>query len=100
MATKGIDLFCERPGTANVIRCRVCGQICTVTRDCFGPTNVWMSMGGAGVLHDRFECPDVEAPAHVRAARLLREAEGTASERLRGMLLEEMEEVLAGVRAR
>lgn len=91
---KGWDYFTPSPGKfPDVQRCRVCNEVMLVERNKTGPRGWAESMGGAKVLHDQFQCPNVEDAWHHQALRLRMLAEDTPSRIFADQLSAEADEI-------
>jgi len=79
--------------------CGVCGAEMHVERACYGPTSSIMAMGGSKRHYDFFDCPLREELWHKQVSKLRDEARQTYSSKIRKILLEEADEVLATKKA-
>jgi len=82
MCKTGYDCFFTIPGRETEIDCKVCGTICIVTRDAFGPTGWASALGKKYTMHDRFRCPNAGKVWHEKALKLVEEVEKCPSERI------------------
>jgi len=98
--------FTPDPGKFEEVRCSLCGSVATVERNVLGPTQMAESMFGGKHLHDRFTCPvndaepdvspfstTLEGALHSRIYHLQEEMKKTASVSLKGLFLQEIEEL-------
>lgn len=82
------------PGTMTKSVCGVCGAAMVVRRNVLDATGWAQAMSGKKTLHDHFWCPHFEEKWHEKAERILKESEETASEKIRSILLSEVNEIL------
>jgi hypothetical protein len=94
MPTKGYDIFFTDPGAASDVTCKVCGAICTVSRNTVGPTSFAAAMGKQKVLHDVFTCPDTQQPWHVEALRLAEAVDSAPSPRVAELIRRDLADLL------
>jgi hypothetical protein len=91
----GWDLFTPPPGEAERMDCRVCGAGMDAARGLTGPTGFAEAMARRGHLHDRFTCPNSGEPWHREALALRQAMEDTPSRRVRALMGEDLDELLA-----
>jgi len=75
--------------------CRVCGAGMDAARGLTGPTGFAEAMARRGHLHDRFTCPNSGEPWHREALALRQAMEDTPSRRVRALMGEDLDELLA-----
>ena len=83
-----------RPGEISEMKCKVCGTVCDVERNCKGIKSVFAGMAGMFEDHDRYTCPRSDDEWHVRARELMEEIARTPSKRLSQIMQDELEELL------
>jgi hypothetical protein len=81
------------------MNCLVCGAVMDVERNVNGPTGMAEAMGGGKHLHDAFSCPNAQEGWHRQALMLRKEAQETASARLKRSLLAEADDICAAKKA-
>jgi hypothetical protein len=99
MSIKGYDYFTYEPNTTNEVRCAVCGTICEVTRNTFGPTSFASAMAGSFRHHDSFACPHASEQWHEQALRLVLAIEETPSKRVAELMKLDLSELLETFKA-
>ena len=67
----GYEVFYTTPGKVSEMRCRVCGSICEVKRDVYGPSNFIEAISKVNDLYDLFTCPNTHQTWHEKALRLV-----------------------------
>jgi len=90
----GYDMLFSKPDEYLVQYCPTCGDEMNVRRGVFGPTSWSEAMARRGHLHDQFYCPNAETAWHVHAVELRKEADETASRKVRKMIEQELDELL------
>lgn len=90
----GYDFFQTEPNTVKEIKCKVCGAICNVKRNEYGPTSWITAMANKKQHHDEFTCPNAEKEWHEDALDLLEEIEETKSKRVNKLLKQDLQELL------
>lgn len=91
----GWDLFTPSPGEVERMNCCVCGAGMDVERGLTGPTHFAEAMAQRGHKHDRFTCPNSGEPWHRDALKLREAMKDTPSKRVRGLISEDLDELLA-----
>ncbi len=86
MCKTGYDCFFTIIGRETEIKCKVCGTICIVSRDVFGPTSWASAMGKKNSKHDRFQCPHIDKEWHKKALHLIEEIEKCPSKRVANIM--------------
>lgn len=88
--------FTPNAGTVeSPVYCGVCGQKCEETRDINGPRSYVENMAEVSSLYDEFVCPNGELEWHQQAVDISVEADKTSSNRLRKLLLDEADDIVA-----
>jgi len=95
MAVVGYDFYAYEPGEVNEVKCRVCGTICEVSRNVFGPTTFVAAMAKEFRYHDAFVCPHASQPWHEKALRLIQAIEESPSPRVAALMTLDLQELLA-----
>lgn len=90
----GYDILFSKPDELLVQHCPTCGDEMDVERGSVGPTGWCEAMAGRGHRHDKFCCPNAQLAWHAQAVRLRKEAANTASETVRKLIHEELDELL------
>ncbi len=83
-----------RPGEISEMKCKVCGTVCDVERNCKGMKSMGAAMAGMLNDHDQFTCPRSADEWHIRARKLMEEIARTPSKRLSQIMQDELEELL------
>jgi hypothetical protein len=85
------------PGEETSLTCRACGRAMRVVRNVFGPTSWASAVGGRRYWrrHDAWRCPHSAEHWHVRVLKLRQEADATVGLKVRSLLEEEINEILA-----
>ncbi len=73
---KGYDMFMAEPGVLDRVHCNICGRLCVVTRNAYGPTGWIQAMMRKSTRHDRFDCPNQGTGWHMHALDWLLANEG------------------------
>lgn len=94
MCKTGYDCFFANPGKETEMKCKVCGTICIVTKDMFGPTSWASALGKKYSKHDRFKCPHIGKEWHKKALKLFEEIEKCPSRRLSELMKVDLQEIL------
>jgi len=94
MSMKGYDYFTFEPGTTDAVECAVCGTVCEVTRNTFGPTSFAAAMAKSFRYHDAFACPHASEPWHEQALRLVLAIEETPSKRVAELMRQDLADLL------
>ena len=89
-----LGILFRNPGFQKTARCGVCKKQMKVRRNILGSTGYNEALSGHKHLHDRFECPDYEQKWHQKLADLVQEMEGTASKKIKQIIIEEIAEIL------
>ena len=95
MFYNGYCIFHTPPGEAENIFCKICGTKCVVEHNIMGPTCIAAAIGHHKVLHDVATCPYFEMNWHDEAYKLLKEFQDTHSKRLKALIKEDLDELLA-----
>jgi len=88
------ERFYRDPGTTQKMNCRVCGTICVVERDVYGPANFGMAMAKVKDLYDVFTCPHTSKEWHEKALALVIEIERSPSNRIIELMTLDLEDLL------
>lgn len=91
---KGYDMFFADKDVKDGMECKVCGQMCDVTRGVNGPTSFGESMAKKLHWHDEFRCPNRFEPWHQQALDLLMEIEHTHSPSLKKILDKDLKKII------
>ncbi len=94
MGRKHYDVFVAEPGVLDRVSCKVCGCLCTVTRDAYGPTGFVEAMGRKSRRHDRFDCPNKDTAWHRHALELVLAIDGMPSRRVTELMKLDLDELL------
>lgn len=86
-------------GTVDEATCEICGASCILARGVVGPTSWAEAIGRGKHAHDAIRCPHADEDWHNQAVRLHRAIADHPSERLRGMMREELHMVVTRGRA-
>jgi hypothetical protein len=97
---QGYDIFYKTPGETDTVYCRICGALCDVKRDYFGPAGFEMAIAEISDLYDVFTCPHTGEKWHDKAVKLVLAIEETPSKRLADLMRLDLEELIkeSGVR--
>ena len=87
--------FTPDHGKYEEAHCCYCGTKCSVERDRSGPRGFAQAMSGGSSEYDLFLCPNNDQDWHVRVEELLEEALGFKSDRLTGIVVCELEDLLS-----
>ena len=90
----GYDAFQLEPGDKELMKCKICGVVMEVTRDCVGPTSAIGGMAGMKHKHDLFICKNSGEDWHNQAYALLKFIEDTPSGTLSLLVEKEMKAVV------
>jgi hypothetical protein len=82
------------PGEISEMKCKVCGTVCDVKRNCKGMKSMGAAMAGMLNEHDQFTCPRSADEWHVRARKLMEEIARTPSKILARIMQDKLEELL------
>ena len=74
--------------------CGVCASKCILTETINGPTSMAESMAGGKHLHNVYKCPYYGTSFHDLAYELIIEMGSTASDRVRALIKEDLNELL------
>ena len=91
---KGYNVFYEIPSTVEAMNCKVCGSICGVDRNVFGPTGYLSAMSGNYTLHDSFCCHNTEKNWHDLALKLIQERENISSQSVKKLITKDLDRAL------
>ena len=94
MLEKGYTYFIRDPGAEDEIVCRVCGSLCDVRRDVYGPTSWSTAMARTFKRHDAFICPHADEDWHDKALRLVHAIEETPSKRVAELMKLDLRDIL------
>lgn len=93
LMTRSVVYF-SKPGEFVEKKCSVCGAICDVKRNCFGPTSYASAMAGSHYLHDQFSCPYNGLDWHKLAILLIDQKRDCASPRVRKLIELDLQDTL------
>lgn len=94
MLERGYSYFVTDPGTEDQVECRVCGTVCDVTRDVYGPTS-WATAGASSFkCHDAFVCPHADEGWHDQALELVHAIEDMPSKRVAELMKLDLEDLI------
>jgi hypothetical protein len=88
------EKFFRDPGSTKKMNCRVCGAVCGVEKDVYGPVNFAMAMAKVNDLYDVFTCPHGGKDWHEKALALVVEIERTPSKRIADLMKLDLEDML------
>jgi hypothetical protein len=94
MLEKGYSYFVTDPGTEDKVECRVCGTVCDVRRDVYGPTSWATALASDLKDHDAFVCPHADEDWHDQALELVHAIEDTPSKRVAELMKLDLEDIL------
>lgn len=94
MAQTGYDFFIGEANGGEEHHCRVCGSLCRVSRDVFGPTSWGTAMARKFTHHDEFVCPHTDKPWHEQALKLVMAIDETPSKRIAALMQADLEDLL------
>ena len=84
-----------KPNTFKEVYCTVCGTLNNVHRSQKGPTSWASAMAGKESLYDEFYCLHGDQQWHKEAVKLQQELEETASQRVKQLYQQDLNEILA-----
>jgi hypothetical protein len=90
----GYEIFYTTPGKVSEMRCRVCGSICDVERDVYGPSNFAQAVNKINDLYDVFTCPIANRDWHAKALNLVIAIEEMPSKRVADLMKQDLEDLL------
>ena len=90
----GYERFYVTPGTAEEMRCRVCGSKCNARREVSGPHDFISAASRASDLWDVFSCPHGGKAWHEKAVELAVAIDETPSKRLAALMRQDLEDLL------
>ena len=94
MSWAGYDSFCAKANSGEERICRVCGTMCTVWRNVYGPTGIISAMAKHSTYHDDFVCPHTDEEWHEQALRLAVSIDETPSKRVAALIKTDLDELV------
>lgn len=92
---KGYDFFVSIPDFFDELSCKVCGEICDVTREVKGPMSYAGAIGGSKTKHDEFKCPNSGKEWHLQALLIVQDMRDCNSPSIRKIMQEDVNKILS-----
>lgn len=89
-----LDSLIGSPGEFGELNCRICGAKMNVKRNQYGPTSWASAMAKKFKLHDKHECPNLNAEWHIRVKKIITEFNETSSDTLAQILKSDAEKII------